>query len=51
MGKSPSELSDDDLVSRLAHDVQEARPPTPLERNAPVDLEDPPVDLDQDGVD
>ena len=50
MGKQPSELTDDELVSRLKDDVKEARPATPLERNAPVDLEDPPVDLDQDGV-
>lgn len=50
MGKPPSELDDDELVSRLKDDVKETRPATPLERNAPVDIEDPPVDLDQDGV-
>lgn len=50
MGKPPNELTDDELVSRLQGDVKEARPANPLERNAPVDLEDPPVDLDQDGV-
>lgn len=41
---------DDELVARLRRDVVEARPASALERDAPVDIEEPPVDLDEDGV-
>lgn len=50
MAKSPRDLDDDDLIARVRQDAKDVRAGEPLEDNAPVDLEDPPVELDVDGV-
>lgn len=50
MAKSPREMSDDELVDRLRADEKEIRPGRDVERNAPVDLENDGIELDQDGV-
>ena len=50
MEKSPEELSDDQLIGRLRDERNKVRPGYPAEHNAPVDLDDAGVDLDQDGV-
>lgn len=50
MEKSPEELSDDELISRLREENTTVRPGYPAEREAPVDLENEGIELDQDGV-
>lgn len=50
MAKSPRDLSDDDLIARVREDVKKIDAGEPIEENAPVDLESPPVELDLDGV-
>lgn len=50
MEKSPEELSDEELTARLRVDDTKVRPGYPAERNAPVDLENDGIELDQDGV-
>lgn len=50
MEKSPQELSDDELIGRLREDDQKVRPGHPAEQNAPVDLVNEGIELDQDGV-
>lgn len=50
MEKSPEELSDDELSQRLREESQEVRPGYEVEQNAPVDLVDEGIELDQDGV-
>ncbi len=42
--------TDDELIARLREDQEKIRPGEPVEEQAPVDLADPPVDLDVDGV-
>lgn len=50
MGKTPRELSDEELIGRLRDESNKVRPGYPAEQNAPVDLVDEGVELDQDGV-
>ncbi len=50
MGKSPRELSDEELIGRLRDENNKVRPGYPAEHNAPVDLENDGIELDQDGV-
>lgn len=50
MAQSPRELDDDELAARLREDANRVRAGKRVEEEAPVDLTDPPVDLDQDGV-
>lgn len=50
MEKSPEELSDDELIGRLREENTTVRPGYPVERDAPVDLENDGIELDQDGV-
>lgn len=50
MVKSPRDLDDDKLIARVREDANKIRAGQPVEENAPVDLENPPVELDLDGV-
>lgn len=50
MEKSPDELTDEELIARLRVETNVVRPGYPAEKNAPVDLVDEGVELDQDGV-
>lgn len=50
MEKSPEELTEDELINRLRAERNIIRPGYPAEHNAPVDIEDPGIELDQDGV-
>ncbi len=50
MAKSPRDLDDDELIAHLREDTKKVRAGEPAEENAPVDLGDPPVELDVDGV-
>ncbi len=50
MGKAPRELSDEELIGRLRDEKNKVRPGYPAEHNAPVDLENDGIELDQDGV-
>ena len=49
--EKPPRDTDDDLIARLREDQKKIRSGQPVEEEAPVDLADPPVDLDVDGVD
>lgn len=50
MEKSPEELTDDELIGRLREENNTVRPGYPAEHEAPVDLENDGIELDQDGV-
>ena len=50
MAKPPRELDDDELIARVRDDAEKIKGGRPLEENAPADLDNPPVDLDLDGV-
>lgn len=50
MEKSARELSDEELIGRLRDEKNKVRPGYPVEQNAPVDLENEGIELDQDGV-
>ncbi len=50
MAKSPRDLDDDELIARVRQDAKNVKAGEPLEENAPADLENPPVELDVDGV-
>lgn len=50
MVKPPRDLDDEELANRLRRDAEDVKGGKRLEENAPVDLENPPVELDLDGV-
>jgi hypothetical protein len=50
MEKSPEQLNDDELIGRLKDEKNKIRPGYPAEENAPVDLVNEGIELDQDGV-
>lgn len=50
MVKPPRDLNDDELIARVREDATNIKAGKPLEEKAPADLDNPPVDLDLDGV-